>query len=627
MKVKRLLALTMAVFLVALAPIAMAQGAASAYADKPFVLTIVETSDTHGAFFPYDFKTDKPKATNLAQAATLIAQERAKAGARLLLLDGGDNLQGQPIVYYYNFVADKEKSVFSEMMNSLGYDAIGVGNHDIETGHAVYDKVRSELQAPMISANLVSAKTKMPYFAPYKVVEKGGVKIVILGLTTPGFRKNFPVVLYEGIEIQDMVEAARKWVPIIMAKEKPDLLLGLFHAGVDYTYGKGENADTPLNENAAQLVAERVEGFDAIFVGHDHQGWEGPGYDPATKARVDVKGPSGKIVPIYGALDDCRKIIVATVTMKWNKSSSAWEKSFEGKLVGTEGVPADAGFLNKFDPQFLAAKAWVSRPIGKVDGVMKGRDAIFGDSAFVDMVHMLQLELTKDPANKLKPAQISFCAPLDTGAVVPSSPDGVVYVRDMFGLYRYENWLYTMDLTGAQIKGFMEASYGDWLNTMKAKTDQLIAFKTDAEGKIVFDNRTNLPATKVATYNYDSVAGIKYTVDVSKPAGARIAIQSMSDGAPFDLDKTYTVAINSYRAMGGGGLLERGAGISAADLLSMKYVTSATTRDLRIYLTQWFEKQAKAIPAKSDNNWKLIPEDLAAAGKENSYKLMFPSGK
>jgi len=101
----------------------------------------------------------------------------------------------------------------------------------------------------------------------------------------------------------------------------------------------------------------------------------------------------------------------------------------------------------------------------------------------------------------------------------------------------------------------------------------------------------------------------------------------MSDGTAFDLDKTYSVAINSYRAMGGGGLLEKGAGIADADLKSMKFVTSATTRDLRIYLTQWFEKQKGAIQATTDNNWKVIPEDWAAAGKTKDYSVMFPAAK
>jgi 2',3'-cyclic-nucleotide 2'-phosphodiesterase/3'-nucleotidase len=612
---------------------AFVSSAGNKYTKTPFVLTIVETTDTHGAFFPYDFKADKPKATCLAQAYTLIKQERAKADTNVLLLDGGDNLQGQPFVYYYNFVADKEIHPFSAMMNELAYDAIAVGNHDVETGHAVYDKVNKELTAGFISANLLNEKTKEPYFKPYKIVVKNGVKIAILGLTTPGFRKNFPVILYSGIEIQDMVEAAKKWVPIIQEKEKPDLLIGLFHSGVDYTYAKGETFDAPMNENAVQIVAQKVPGFDMLFAGHDHQGWEGQGYDPVTKTKVDVKDPNGKIVPIYGALDDCKKIIIVNVSMKWDRAAKTWIKDFSGKLVTTEGVAADADFLKKFDPQFQAAKTWVSRAIGKVEGVMYGRDALYGDSAFVDMVHMLQLELTKDPANGLKPAQISFCAPLDVGAKVPASDDGTVYVRDMFSLYRYENWMYTMDLTGAQIKGFMEVSYGDWFNIMKDAKDHLIAFKTGADGAIAIDARTNLPTTKVNSYNYDSVAGIKYTVDVSKPLGQRINILSLADGSPFEMGKKYTVAINSYRAMGGGNILERGTELAGekivfADLLSMKYVTSATTKDLRFYLTQWFEKQAgKPVLAKALGNWTIIPADWAAAGEAKDREFMYPAKK
>ena len=314
-----------------LALTACVTGPSASHAKAPVVLTIIETRTRTAPIFPYDFKTDKPKATNLAQAVTLIRAERAKPGAEVILLDGGDNLQGQPIIYYYNFVEDAKLSVFSKMMNVIGYDAVGVGNHDVETGHAVYDKVNRELIGGFVTANLVDEKTKEPYFKPYTVVTRGGIKIAILGLTTPGFRKNFPVVLYKGIEIQDMVETAKKWVPIIQAKEKPDLLIGLFHSGVDYTYAKGEGFDTPLNENAAQVVIQKVPGFDAIFAGHDHQGWEGPGYDPATKTRVDIKDPTGKVVPIYGALDDCRKIIIATVTMQYDPEAKVWNKSFSGQ--------------------------------------------------------------------------------------------------------------------------------------------------------------------------------------------------------------------------------------------------------------------------------------------------------
>lgn len=597
------------------------------YADKPLVLKIFETSDLHGALVPYDFKTDKPKPTSLANVATLVKEARADRTQEVLLLDCGDNLQGQPVVYYYNFVDTKAPNVCSQAFNALGYDAVGVGNHDVETGHEVYDKVAKELKSGFISANLVRESDGKPYFAPYKIVKKGGVKIAVLGLTEPAFVKNFPKVLYSGIRVEDMVECARKWVPLIQAKEKPDVLLGLFHAGLDYTAG-GQKADTPHNENSAQLVAMNVPGFDAVFVGHDHQGWDGQGYDPATKGKVAVKDPSGKVVPIFGAQNDARKIPVVTLTLRYDRGSRKLEKTIQGELVDMAMVAPDETFVKALEPQTQQAKAWVSKPIGRMNGTISSKDAMFGDSAFVDLIHTLQLELTKDPAFGLKPAQISFCAPLSASAVLPSSPDGTIYVRDMFSLYVYENWLYTMTLTGRQVKDFLEVSYGGWFNEMKSQDDHLIAFVTSSDGSLILDTRTNMPRTKVASYNYDSAAGIVYDVDVSQPVGKRVVIKSLADGAPFSTEATYTVALNSYRAMGGGGMLEKGAGIPAADLISMKYVTSATTKDLRFYLTRYIEKQnlAPLTPAPL-GNWKVLPSGWAEAGRALDYPLLYPAAK
>lgn len=620
-----------ALFAVAIAAGLWAAPKMDRYADTPLVIKIVETSDLHGALFPYDFKTGKTKETSLANVSTLVKKLRAEGGHETMLLDCGDNLQGQPLVYYYNFAAAGEEHIFSKAMNSLSYDAIGFGNHDAETGHEVYDKVNAELKKGstkegFLSVNLVDEKSGKPYFTPYKIVNKGGVKIAVLGLTEPAFVKNFPSILYSGIRVLDMVETAKKWVPIIQEKEKPDVLIGLFHAGVDYTYA-GYTKDSPHNENASQLVAEQVAGFDAVFVGHDHQGWDGKGYDPVSKTKIDVKDPEGKIVPIYGALNDARKIPVVTMTLAWNRETKSFDISQAGELVDTAAYEPDAEYVQAFEKEIEAAKAWVSKPIGKMNGSINSRESLFGDSAFVDLIHTLQLELTGDPAFGLKPADISFCAPLSPNATVPSSADGTIYVRDMFSLYVYENWLYTMELTGAQVKDFLEVSYDGWMNQMKSAEDNLIAFSKTPDGSLVFDARTNMPKTKVASYNYDSAAGIVYDVDVSKPAGSRVAVKSMADGSAFDPDKKYTVAINSYRAMGGGGLLEKGAKIPVADLLAMKYVTSATTKDLRFYLTEYIEKQQGALEPKPLGNWKVIPEDWAAAGKARDYSLLYPAAK
>ncbi|MDH7483668.1 MAG: bifunctional UDP-sugar hydrolase/5'-nucleotidase, partial [Spirochaetales bacterium] len=601
------------VLLVIVAAIAMPLSAQQKSVD----LTFIETSDIHGAIYPYNFITAKPFATSLAQVASLVAEERSVPGAHVVLLENGDSLQGQPTVYYYNFEKTAGPHIWSQAVNFLGYDAVSVGNHDIEAGHAVYDKVYEEMQAPVLCANAVKPDGE-PYFQPYAILEKGGVRIAVLGLTSPKIPDWLPPQFWTGMEFEDMVESAQKWVRIIQEKEKPDLLIGLFHAGVDYTYG-GVSRDTRFNENAAQVVAEKVPGFDMIFVGHDHAGWDGMGWDPVNKKKVEVKDPNGKTVYMYGALNNARKVPVVKVKLTWNEEKKAWDKIIRGSLVDMAQYKADPAFVERFQPGFDEIKRWVDRPIGKMDGVITTQDSMFGDSAFVDLIHRIQLDLTQDPQLGLKPADISFAAPLSANASIPSSPDGTLYVRDMFNLYVYENFLYTMTLTGRQVKNFLEYSYKLWFDTMPNEGNHLINFQKDKEGKLVLDNRTNMPMTATRYYNYDSAAGINYVVDVTKPAGERVIITSLSDGRAFNPDAVYTVAINSYRGSGGGGHLEFGAGLDKETIRTMKLVNGATTKDLRYFLLKWFEKQPEAVTVQPIGNWEVIPADLAELGKKTDY--------
>jgi 5''-nucleotidase/2'',3''-cyclic phosphodiesterase and related esterases len=487
--------------IVVLALLVMAMGifpasAQSAPAGKSVTLTFIETSDIHGAIYPYDFVNAKPLATSLAQVASLIAEERA-ANPNLVLLDNGDSLQGQPTVYYYNFEKTQAPHIWSQAMNYLQYDALSVGNHDIEAGHAVYDKLYKEIKAPVLCANAVKPDGQ-PYFTPYAIIEKAGLKIAVLGLTSPKIPDWLPPQFWTGMEFEDMVESAKKWVPIIVEKEKPDVLVGLFHAGVDYSYG-GVTADTKYNENASQLVAQRVPGFDLIFVGHDHSGWDGMGWDPATKKKVEVKDPDGKTVYIYGALNAARRVPVVNLTLDWNADKKAWDKRVRGGLVDIGQYKSDPGFEAQFQAGFDEIKSWVDRPVGKMDAVISSRDSIFGDSAFVDLIHRIQLDISKDPAIGLKPADISFAAPLSMDAKIPTSKDGTLYVRDMFNLYVYENFLYTMSLTGKQVDDFLEFSYANWFATMPNDGDHLIAFQKDKEGKLFSTPVTTPPRRSPGT--------------------------------------------------------------------------------------------------------------------------------
>ncbi len=594
-------------------------------AEGPIELVFIETSDIHGAIYPYNFITGKPMDSSLAQVMTFVKQKRAE-GSEVILLDNGDSMQGQPTVYYYNFEKTNVPHIWSEALNYMQYDVVTVGNHDIEAGHAVYDKLVKEFKIPYLCANVVDEKTRQPYFKPYTVIVRKGIKIAVLGLTEPGVTTQLPYQLWAGLDIEDMVDTAKKWTPIIQEKEKPDLIVGLFHAGVDYTYN-GAKADDKLNESASQLVAERVAGFDLIFVGHDHSGWDGYGWDPVAKKKVPVKGPDGRVVPIYGPTAGAANVARVIVTMEKDKATKQWNKTINGVLVPMKDYKPDADFLAKFDAAKKELMAWVDRPVGKMEGKVTSEDALFGDSAFVDLIHRIQLEICADPSTGMKPAQISIAAPLDQYAFLPSSADGTIFVRDMFNLYKYENFLYTMDLTGKQVKDFMEYNYAQWMNQMKNAEDQLINFMVDKDGKFVFNARYNSYDTVTRAYNYDSFAGINYTVDVSKPAGERVTIISMSNGDKFDLAKTYSVAINSYRGSGGGNHLIKGSGIDPLVLKKMSLVTSATTKDLRYYMLKWFEKQAGAIKLAKDNNWKVIPEDWAAKGREKSYPMLYPPQK
>jgi len=588
---------------------------------KSVALTFIETSDIHGAIYPYDFVNARPMTTSLAQVASLIAATR-QANPNTVLLDDGDSLQGQPTVYYYNFEKTDGPHIWSQAVNFLGYDAVAVGNHDIEAGHNVYDKVFEEIQAPVVCANAVKPDGST-YFAPYTIIEKDGIKIAVLGMTSPKIPDWLPPQFWTGMQFDDMIETAKKWVPIIQEKEKPDVLIGLFHSGVDYTYGNVTRT-TKFNENAAQLVAEEVPGFDIIFAGHDHQGWDGMGWDPVNKQKVQVVDPNGKPVYIYGALNAARKIPVVNMILNWNETTKTWDKQVTGSLADMTKYEADPDFVAKFQDGFDAIKQWVDRPIGKMDGVITTRDSMFGDSAFVDLIHRIQLDLSNDPSMGLKPADISFVAPLSADAKIPTSKDGTLYVRDMFNLYVYENFLYTMDLTGQQVKDFLEYSYQYWLDTMPNEGNHIINFQKNKEGKLVLDNRTNMPLTATRYYNYDSAAGINYVVDITKPAGQRVNIICMSDGRAFNPKETYSVAINSYRGSGGGGHLVNGAGLDPNVVRTMSLVTGATTKDLRYFLLKWFEAQPDTVSVAPIGNWEIIPADLAALGTATDYPLLYP---
>ncbi|MDR1554115.1 MAG: bifunctional metallophosphatase/5'-nucleotidase [Prevotellaceae bacterium] len=557
-------------------------------------ITVMHTSDIHGAFFPYDFINNKPMDRSLSQVYSVVQQER-KLNKNLILLDNGDILQGQPAAYYYNFIDTGSMHLAAQIINFMQYDAAGVGNHDIETGHGVYDKVFAEYKCPVLAANAVRTSDGKPYFEPYTIIKRDGVKIAILGMITPGIPKWLPNSIWEGIEFRDMVETAEYWIKEIRNKENPHLILGLFHSGYDFER-EGEDINTHNNENASMLVAQNVPGFDAVFIGHDHD-----------RFCSKVCNISGDSVLIIDPQNEGRLVSKVQISIKI-KGNKVLEKTVKGSLIEAKNFEPDSSFMDKFKSNFDAVKQFVSRPIGKFTKSISTRSSFFGASEFIDLIHRIQLDITK--------ADISFTAPLSFDAEIS---EGDVYVSDMFKLYRYENLLYSMQLTGKEIKDFLEYSYSLWTKQMQTSDDDILLFR-EAE-----NNRNGL--LKNPYYNFDAAAGIIYTVDVTKPSGEKIDIKSMYNGDKFDFDKTYRVAINSYRGNGGGGHLTEGAKI-AKDELS-KRIISSTSKDLRYFLMQWIEQQKQVQPALiyGNDEWKFIPETLVQSAIKRNYKLLFDNKK
>jgi len=540
-------------------------------------ISILETTDLHGVILPWDFIEIEPLDASLAGTAGYVKKLRGSEDA-VFLLDNGDNLQGQPAVYYYNFIDTTSPHILSEAMNWMGYDACTVGNHDIEAGHSVYDRLVDEYNFPLLAANAVDVKTGKPYFKPYVVLEKENIRVAVLGLVTPAIPTWLPEELYSGIEFRDMVETAKLWMPEIL-KQKPDIVVGMFHSGWN-TENENYKPDDFSSENGTSAVAWKVPGFDIILCGHDHK--------PANEIFINSAGDT---VLILNGGSRSQYIARAEIALSSKGLFRKMKKTISGKLIRVNELEPDADFMERFAKHEKIIKEYVTRVIGYLPEAITSRDSYFGSSAFTDMIHSIQLDITG--------ADVSFAAPLSFDVTIAKGP---VTVGDMFKLYRYENMLYTMSMTGEEIMKYLEYSYSGWLNTMEGPDDYLLRYRLGNNGKpVLTDGRAWLAN---AYYNFDSGAGLEYIVDVSKPADSRIKIISFTDGRPFEKQKLYKVAINSYRGSGGGGHLTSGAGIDQAKLRE-RLITS-TDRDLRYYILKSIEKN-KTINPNPLNDWKIEP--------------------
>lgn len=554
--------------------------------NKTVEIRIIQTSDVHGSFFPFDFIKRQPAQGSLARVSEYVKKLRRTYGQNLLLMDNGDILQGQPSCYYCNYVKPDIPNVAASVINYLKYDVQTVGNHDIETGHAVYDKWISEVKCPMLGANITDTSTGRPYLKPYEIIERDGVRIAVIGMLTPAIPNWLNEELWKGLHFEDMLKSAEYWMSYIRSNERPDVIIGLFHSGLS-----GGIVTDKYEEDASLDVARNVPGFDLILYGHDHR-----------KNKEIVKNKEGQDVICLNPSSNAIFVSDALIRLTLN-NGVVTGKQVSGEIKDIRNEAVDKDFMAHFKSDIDSIDAFVNRKIGVFKAPVYTRDSYFGNSAFCDLIHNLQLKITG--------AEISFNAPLSFDECINA---GDVHVSDMFNLYKYENQLYTVVMTGKEIRDYLEMSYDLWVNTMTSADDHIMKMSTDDK----YD--TQRYGFKNLAFNFDSAAGIDYEVDVTKPYGSKINILKMSDGTPFDENRQYKVAMNSYRGNGGGELLTKGAGIPHDKLKSR--VVYESERDQRYYLMKEIEKACEIDP-RPNSNWRFVPAVWTEPAIKRDRKLLF----
>jgi 2',3'-cyclic-nucleotide 2'-phosphodiesterase/3'-nucleotidase len=502
-------------------------------AQKETTLTLIEATDTHGHY------------NEFANDAHLIKRMKAELGDRLILLDNGDDMQGTAYQYCSNQDAEHPNLV-SEVLNYFPFDAVCVGNHDIEAGRKVFDRVYSETKMPVLAANVIDETTGEPYFTPYILLDRDGFKIAVLGLLTPYVVTWVPDRLRPGLRFEQLEAAAEKWVNLIQEKEHPDLMVGLFHSGWEPQV-QNLPEDHPLGrENATKWVAENIPGFDLIYYGHDH------------RARAEkVTNPNGDPVYVLNSGNRAQGLAKAEVTLKKGQ-----KPQISVELISSDGEEKDEAFLTMLQPYLDRAKAYQQREVAELPVNISSDEAFKGPCLWVDEIHRCQFETVEAEGIH---ADISMAAPLSGGKTIEA---GKLTVEDFFTWYPYENSLAVMALTGKEVKDFLEYAY----------------------------------EMKSPIYNFDSGAGLIYQVADKKPMGKRIKIISMADGTPFDMEKTYNVVMNSYRSMGGGNHLINGIGWAQEEIKD--HVVWQSDRDLRSLFIDWAMKKG-VLDTEPLNCWKI----------------------
>jgi len=515
-------------------------------------IVLLDTTDVHGRIEPWDYYADKQANLGLAKIATLIKQQRAE-NPDALLLDCGDLIQGTPLAYYF---AEKDTSKPNPMIaafNLLHYDAMAVGNHEFNFGEEVMWKAKGESHFPWLAANIKETyKEGTPYFRSYIIKRVKGVRIGIVGFVTPGIPRWEIPDHYKGYQFEPIVETARRVIPEV--RRRADLVVVIMHSGfVKDPISGGAWPDQIHGENVAPDLTE-VPGIDVIFYGHTHS--ELP---ERIMNGVLLAQPKNWGMSLARAEVEMRR----DGTDRWRVVSK-----HSRTIPVTSQVEPDAEMMKLAQPYQEETEKYLETPITRSPKELSGKYARYEDSPLLDVIQEAQLEAGH--------ADVSMATMLYAGVHIPAGP---VTVRQAAALYVYENTLYVVRMTGAQLKDALEHSAGFFSQWPFSPAE-----------------RIQLPS-----YNADQASGVSYQVDLSKPVGQRI-MNLQFRGKALDPAQMLRVAINNYRYTGGGGY-------AVYKGLPVLFRSSSEIRELLInYL-----ERTKEIPADPAGNWKMAPAEAVAA--------------
>ncbi|MET8324558.1 5'-nucleotidase C-terminal domain-containing protein [Micromonospora sp. NPDC005189] len=570
--------------LIAAAP-AQAAGAARS---RTWDLTLLGTSDTHGNVYNWDYYRDaeyddsKQNDIGVAKLATLINQiRRERRGKATLVLDAGDTIQGTPLATYYAkqepITATGEKHPMARAMNIIDYDAVTLGNHEFNYGLPLLDLWIRQLGFPALAANAVNAKTGKPAFLPYviKKVSLGfaapTLRVGILGLTNPGVAIWDKGNVEGRLRFDDMIATAAKYVPIMRARGA-DIVLISAHGGDSGTSSYGPELP---NENPTALIAQQVPGIDAILFGHAHnEVVEKFVTNERTGAQVLLSEPSK-----WGQRLTRMDFTLTRERGRWTITKKA------ASMLNTNTVVEDPKVLAAVRAQHQKTVAYVNQVVAQSTVELSAAESRYRDTPILDFINHVQTEVVGAALAGSAYADLpvlSIAAPFSRTAVFPA---GDVKIRDVAGLYVYDNTLEAVVLSGAEVRAYLEYS---------AKY-----FRTLAPGAPVDPEQISDPA--VPDYNYDVFSGLDYDIDISRPVGQRITrLVLPGTDTPVADNAQFVVAVNNYRRSGGGNF----PGIVKTQVYNAQ-------QEIRQLLIDWAQAKGTIDPADFfQPNWRLVREGV-----------------